>query len=127
MFRDLLARESYAPSWRSLLAVYRRLEARGEIRGGRFINGFVGEQFALPEAVERLRAERRCKDSDEPVVISSADPLNLVGILTPGGRISPYSNQVIAYRNGTPVEIGLLGAVLSRLQQQENWNNGRME
>ena len=127
MFRDLLARESYAPSWRSLLAVYRRLEARGEIRGGRFINGFVGEQFALPEAVERLRAERRAKDSDEPVVISSADPLNLVGILTPGGRISPYSNQVIAYQNGTPVEVGSLGAVLSRLQRQEDWNDGMME
>jgi ATP-dependent Lhr-like helicase len=119
MFRDLLARESYAPSWRSLLAVYRRLEARGEIRGGRFISGFVGEQFALPEAVERLRAERRAKDSDEPVVISSADPLNLVGILTPGNRISPYSNQVIAYRNGTPVDVGLLGAVLSRLQTKD--------
>jgi ATP-dependent Lhr-like helicase len=118
MFRDLLARESYAPSWRSLLAVYRRLEARGEIRGGRFVNGFVGEQFALPEAVERLRAERRSKDPDEPVVISSADPLNLVGILTPGGRISPYSHQVIAYRKGTPVDVGLLGAVLSRLQQK---------
>ena len=116
MFRDLLARESCAPSWRSLLAVYRRLEARGEIRGGRFVNGFVGEQFALPEAVERLRAERRAKDSDEPVLISSADPLNLVGILTPGGRISPYSNQVIAYQNGTPIDVGLLGAVLSRLQ-----------
>jgi ATP-dependent Lhr-like helicase len=98
MFRDLLARESYAPSWRSLLAAYRRLEARGEIRGGRFVNGFVGEQFALPEAVERLRAERRSNDPDEPVVISSADPLNMVGILTPGGRISPYSNQVIAHR-----------------------------
>ena len=102
------------------MAVYRRLEARGEIRGGRFVNGFVGEQFALPEAIERLRAERRCKDTDEPVVISTADPLNLVGILTAGGRVSPYSNQVIAYENGTPVEVGLLGAVLSRLEQKEN-------
>ena len=119
MFRDLLARESCAPSWRSLLGVYRRLEARGEIRGGRFVNGFVGEQFALPEAVEKLRAERRTRDSDDPVMISSADPLNLVGILTPGGRISPYSNQVIAYQNGTPLEVGPLGAVLSRLQQQQ--------
>ena len=127
MFRDLLARESYAPSWRSLLAVYRRLEARGEIRGGRFVNGFVGEQFALPEAVERLRAERRSKEAEDPVVISSADPLNLVGILAPGGRISPYSNQVIAYQNGTPVDTGLLGAVLSRLQQQKAWNDGTME
>jgi ATP-dependent Lhr-like helicase len=126
IFRDLLARESCAPSWRSLLAVYRRLEARGEIRGGRFVNGFVGEQFALPEAVEKLRAERRARDLDDPVIISSADPLNLMGILTPGGRISPYSNQVIAYQNGTPVEVGPLGAVLSRLQQ-ENWKNRVME
>jgi ATP-dependent helicase Lhr and Lhr-like helicase len=127
VFRDLLARESSAPSWRSLLAVYRRLEARGEIRGGRFINGFVGEQFALPEAVDRLRAQRRSKDSQGPVVISSADPLNLVGILTPGSRLSPYSNQVIAYQDGMPVDVGLLGAVLSHLQQQENWKRGMVE
>jgi ATP-dependent helicase Lhr and Lhr-like helicase len=127
VFRDLLARESCAPSWRSLLAVYRRLEARGEIRGGRFINGFVGEQFALPEAVDRLRAQRRSRDSQDPVVISSADPLNLVGILTPGGRISPYSNQVIAYQDGMPVDVGLLGAVLSRLQQLENRSGGLLE
>jgi ATP-dependent Lhr-like helicase len=118
VFRDLLARESCAPSWRSLLAVYRRLEARGEIRGGRFINSFVGEQFALPEAVDRLRAQRRSQDAQGPAVISSADPLNLVGILTPGGRISPYSNQVVAYQDGMPVDVGLLGAVLSRLQQK---------
>ncbi|HXV83071.1 MAG TPA: DEAD/DEAH box helicase, partial [Candidatus Binatia bacterium] len=118
VFRDLLARESFAPSWRSLLAVYRRLEARGEIRGGRFVNGFVGEQFALPEAVEQLRAERRSKETDEPVIISSADPLNLVGVVTPGARISPYSNQVIAYQNGIPVDAGLLGAVLSRRQNK---------
>src|SRR5262249_835414 len=78
MFRDCLARECFSPWGRSLLAVYRRLEARGEIRGGRFVHSFVGEQFALPEAVERLRAERRSKDPDEAVVISSADPLNLV-------------------------------------------------
>jgi len=127
VFRDLLARETCAPPWRSLLAVYRRLEARGEIRGGRFINGFVGEQFALPEAVDRLRAQRRSKDSQDPVVICSADPLNLVGILTPGGRISPYSNQVIAYHDGMPVDAGLLGAVLSRLQQQKNWSGGVLE
>jgi ATP-dependent Lhr-like helicase len=118
VFRDLLARETYAPSWRSLLGIYRRLEARGEIRGGRFVNGFVGEQFALPEAVERLRAERRSNNPQGPLLIASADPLNFVGILTPGGRISPYSNQVIAHHNGVPVEVGVLGSVLSRLQQK---------
>jgi ATP-dependent Lhr-like helicase len=118
VFRDLLARESNPPPWRTLLQVYRRLEARGEIRGGRFVNGFVGEQFALPEAVERLRAARHAKQ-EEPIMISAGDPLNLVGILTPGPRVSPYSNQVVAYRNGAPVEVGPLGAVLSKLQQLE--------
>ncbi|MGB7946473.1 MAG: DEAD/DEAH box helicase, partial [Candidatus Binatia bacterium] len=119
MFRDLLGRESYAPSWRRLVSVYRRLEARGEIRGGRFVNGFVGEQFALPEAIEQLRAERRSKDRAEPTMISSADPLNLAGILTPGARISRYSNQVIVYQNGAPVDVGLLGAVISRRQPKD--------
>ncbi|MGH8546676.1 MAG: Lhr family helicase, partial [Gammaproteobacteria bacterium] len=116
VFRDLLARESNAISWRNLLQIYRRLEARGEIRGGRFVNGFIGEQFALPEAVETLRSVRRSQEHDKPILISSADPLNQVGILTPGARISPYSNQVIAYREGVPVDSGPLGAVLSRGQ-----------
>jgi ATP-dependent Lhr-like helicase len=119
VFRDLLAREPSAPSWRSLLAIYRRLEARGEIRGGRFVNGFVGEQFALSEAVEMLRAVRRKQEMQEPILIASGDPLNLLGILTPGPRVSPYSNQVVAYSNGMPVDSGPLGAVLSRLQQHE--------
>jgi ATP-dependent helicase Lhr and Lhr-like helicase len=116
VFRDLLARENCAPPWRKLLQIYRRLEARGEIRGGRFVSGFVGEQFALPEAVEALRAQRRAQPSHDPVTIPSSDPLNLLGILSPGPRVSPYSNQVIAYRDGVPVEVGTLGAVISRLQ-----------
>jgi ATP-dependent helicase Lhr and Lhr-like helicase len=117
VFRDLLAREHEAPPWRVLLATYRRLEARGEIRGGRFVGGgLVGEQFALPEAVEALRAVRRQPANEETVIVGSGDPLNLVGILTPGGRISPYANQVIAYRDGVPIEVGPLGAVQSRLQ-----------
>jgi ATP-dependent Lhr-like helicase len=116
VFRDLLARESNPLPWRTFLQVYRRLEARGEIRGGRFVNGFVGEQFALPAAVERLRAERHAMQ-EEPIMISAGDPLNLVGILTPGPRVSPYSNQVVAYQNGLPVQIGPLGAVISRLRQ----------
>jgi len=66
-----------------------------------------------------LRAERRSKDRDEPAMLSSADPLNLAGILTPGGRISPYSNQVIVYQNGVPVDVGLLGAVISRRQPKD--------
>jgi ATP-dependent Lhr-like helicase len=120
IFRDLLAREPNLPPWRTLLGIYRRLEARGEIRGGRFVNGFVGEQFALPVAIEKLRAERRADEKQQPIIISAADPLNLVGILTPGARVSPYSNQVIAYQKGLPIQIGPLGAVLSSLQPQEN-------
>jgi len=120
VFRDLLARETRVPAWRTLLQIYRRLEARGEIRGGRFVSGFVGEQFALPEAVEALRSVRRGDLEQEVVIISSSDPLNLVGILTPSPRVSPYSNMAIAYRNGVPEEIGPLGAVLSRLPRKKN-------
>jgi len=116
VFRDLLAREGQAPPWRALLPVYRRLEARGEIRGGRFVAGLVGEQYALPEAVDALRSARRAHPSGEIVLVASGDPLNLVGIITPGSRVSPFSNQVIAHRDGVPVEVGPLGAVRSRLQ-----------
>jgi ATP-dependent Lhr-like helicase len=119
VFRELLARESSMPPWRSLLAIYRRQEARGEIRGGRFVNGFVGEQFALPTAVETIRADRGAEEHRAvgPVVIlSAADPLNLVGIVSSGARLSPYSGQSIAYRAGVPIEVGLLGELVSRLQ-----------
>jgi ATP-dependent helicase Lhr and Lhr-like helicase len=116
VFRDLLARETNLAPWRSLLGVYRRLEARGEIRGGRFVDGFVGEQFALPQAVEALRTLRRANAKQGAVIVSAADPLNLIGILTPGPRVSPYSNQAIAYENGVPSAVGLLGELISRLQ-----------
>jgi len=119
VFRELLARESNMPSWRGLLGVYRRLEARGEIRGGRFINGFVGEQFALPSALERLRALRKTPAALAPTILSAADPLNLLGIVLPGARLSPYSNQAIAYQNGVALEVGLVGELISRLQQAE--------
>jgi ATP-dependent Lhr-like helicase len=88
-----------------LLGIYRRLEARGEIRGGRFVDGFSGEQFALPVAVESLRAIRRKREERETVLVAAADPLNLVGILTPGGRVSPLSAQAILYVDGVPVEV----------------------
>jgi ATP-dependent Lhr-like helicase len=118
VMRELLARESAVPSWRALLQVYRRLEARGEIRGGRFVSGFAGEQFALPEAVERVRAQRRAAPSQEPVVLAASDPLNLAGIIAAGAKVSPYSNQVVAFENGVVTEVGALGAVRSRLQQK---------
>ena len=116
VLRDLLARERVAPSWRQLLEVYRRWEAQGEIRGGRFVSGLVGEQFALPEAVEALRAVRRATDDDRLVVIPAADPLNLVGIVLPGSRVPAGSGDAIAYRAGVPVEIGPPGALFRKVQ-----------
>ena len=92
------------------------MEARGVVRGGRFVSGFVGEQFALPHAVDALRAVRRDTGTDEIAVVAAADPLNLAGVLLPGPRISPFSTQVIAYRSGNIIEIGELGEVRSRLQ-----------
>ena len=117
VFRELLGRENCVPSWRALQQIYRRLEARGEIRGGRFVTGFVGEQFALPEAVDRLRAERRLPVAQEPIIVAAADPLNLVGILSAGGRLSAYSHQAIAYDNGLVVEVGPLGGLRSKLHR----------
>ncbi len=119
VFRDLLARERSAPTWRVLLDVYRRWEAQGQIRGGRFVDGFIGEQFALPEALEALRATRRAQGENEVVVISVADPLNMVGILLPGARVSPFSGLAIAHRNGAPIDVAPLGALLSRLQRED--------
>src|SRR5262249_9207142 len=87
VFRDLLTREPDAPAWRDLLRVYRRLEMRGELRGGRMVGAFVGEQFALPEALETLRSTRRAAPSEQLVKLSACDPLNLTGIITPGPRV----------------------------------------
>ena len=84
VFRDLVARETITPPWRDLLITFRRMEAQGEIRGGRFVSGFVGEQFARPEAVELLREVRRDKAAGVAPRIAAADPLNLAGIITPG-------------------------------------------
>jgi ATP-dependent Lhr-like helicase len=103
LLRELLAREASAPAWRELLPVLRRMEARGEIRGGRFVSGCVGEQFALPEAVESLRALRRREPSGELVRLSACDPLNLAGILTPGMRIPALLGNCVIYRDGLPV------------------------
>ncbi|HEX3571293.1 MAG TPA: DEAD/DEAH box helicase [Acidobacteriaceae bacterium] len=99
LFRDLLARESNAPRWRDLLGILRRLEARGEVRGGRFVSGFSGEQFALPEAVDSLRASRN-RDCSEPLAVSAADPLNLVGIIAPGERVPAIPGREVRYANG---------------------------
>jgi ATP-dependent Lhr-like helicase len=107
VFRELLVRESILPKWRELLITFRRLEDRGEVRGGRFVNGFHGEQFALPEAVDSLRAMRNLglSTSSEalPITVAAADPLNLVGILVPGDRVPAISGKTVTFRNGIPV------------------------
>jgi ATP-dependent Lhr-like helicase len=105
VFHRLLEREALMPAWRDLLAVYRRLEARGEIRGGRFVSGFSGEQFALPEAVGRLRAVRRQPRRGTLVSVSAADPLNLVGIVTPGDRVAALAGNRVLFRDGEPIAI----------------------
>ena len=103
IFPELLAREPTAPRWRELVRVLRRLEARGEIRGGRFVSGFVGEQFALPEAVESLRAVKKQEPNGQMVAVSACDPLNVVGILTPGDRVPAVLGNRVVYRDGVPV------------------------
>jgi ATP-dependent helicase Lhr and Lhr-like helicase len=103
VFRDLLARESSLPPWRDLLVALRRLEARGEIRGGRFVTGFVGEQFALPEALDELRGVRTAGPHAEVCRIAATDPLNLVGVLTPGPRVPAIVGNAILYVDGFAV------------------------
>jgi ATP-dependent Lhr-like helicase len=103
VFRRLLTREAAGVAWRELTRVYRRLEARGEIRGGRFVGGMPGEQFALPEAVERLRDVRREPLDHHLITLSAADPLNLTGIVTPGDRLRAVTGNRVVYRDGVPV------------------------
>jgi len=103
VIRDLLARESNLPPWRELLMGFRRLEDRGEIRGGRFVDGFPGEQFALPVAVESVRAMRGLPLSGDTMTLSAADPLNLIGILVPGERVPAISGKTVIYRDGIAV------------------------
>jgi ATP-dependent Lhr-like helicase len=102
LFRDLLARETLALPWRDVLWALRRMEARGTARGGRFVAGFSGEQYALPEAVDLLRTVRRSELSGEVVTLAAADPLNLVGIAVPGERVPASSTQRVAFRDGVP-------------------------
>ncbi|MGH7607556.1 MAG: Lhr family helicase, partial [Gemmatimonadales bacterium] len=105
VFRRLVQRESLLAPWRDILRVYRRLEARGEIRGGRFVGGFSGEQYALPEAIGMLRTTRREQGAGELVAVSGADPLNLVGILTPGDAVPALAGNRILFRDGVPVVV----------------------
>ncbi|MCG8383485.1 MAG: DEAD/DEAH box helicase [Gammaproteobacteria bacterium] len=125
VFRALLERESrLLPPWRDLLRVYRRMEARGELRGGRFVNGFTGEQYALPEAVTSLREVRKQVKSGVALAVSGADPLNLVGIITPGKKVPALASNRILYRDGEPIATKLGDDVvfLVSLSESEQWD-----
>ena len=124
VFWRLIEREAdWLPPWRDLLRVYRRLESRGEIRGGRFVAGFTGEQFALPDAVGLLRETRRRPPTGAFVSISGADPLNLVGILTPGPRLAALTGNRLLYEDGLPVALLAGGQVqfLHELEPAREW------
>jgi ATP-dependent Lhr-like helicase len=105
VFRDLLVRESLVASWRDLLVAYRRMELKGEVRGGRFVSGFVGEQFALPEAVEALRALRKSGSAfmSQEVRLSACDPLNLAGVILPGPRVPAVPTNFLVVKDGIVV------------------------
>lgn len=100
VFWDLMARENFAVPWREVQWALRRLEARGLVRGGRFVTGFAGEQFALPEAVEELRRVRRSARQEEIVALNAVDPLNLCGIVLPGARVPAVRTNRVTYRDG---------------------------
>ncbi|MET0535492.1 MAG: ATP-dependent DNA helicase, partial [Steroidobacter sp.] len=124
VFWKLLEREAdWLPPWRDLLMCFRRLEARGEIRGGRFVAGFSGEQFALPEAIGTLRDVRRRENDLQLVSLSAADPLNLIGILTPGGRLPALTGNRMLYRDGVPIAVyaGSEVKFLEQLEPAEQW------
>jgi ATP-dependent Lhr-like helicase len=124
VFWRLLEREAaWLPPWRDLLRVYRRLEARGDIRGGRFVAGFSGEQFALPEAIGLLREVRRNRASDPLISLSGADPLNLAGVLTPGPRLPALTVNRVLFRDGVPLALlaGGKAQFLETLDSSSEW------
>jgi ATP-dependent Lhr-like helicase len=125
VFRDLLARESLVQSWRDLLVQYRRMELQGEIRGGRFVGGFTGEQFALPEAVESLRAARKRNESgpvSHDIKLSASDPLNLAGIILPGPRVPAVPSNFVVFRDGAVVRAVLGREAADRPNAQREWS-----
>lgn len=122
VFRKLLEREDGLPPWRDLYYVYRRLEARGEVRGGRFVSGFAGEQFALPEAVAALRKTAKMP-GNERVSVAALDPLNLAGILTPGDKVARLANNRVLFEGGVPIAVQSGGDVhyLTSLDASGQW------
>jgi ATP-dependent helicase Lhr and Lhr-like helicase len=125
VFRDLLGREALALSWRDLLVQYRRMELQGEIRGGRFVSGFTGEQFALPEAVESLRAGRKRNESgaaSHDIKLSASDPLNLAGVILPGPRVPAVPSNFVVFRDGAMVRAVLGREAADRPNEQIEWS-----
>jgi len=124
VFRKLLERESFALPWRDLVRALRLLELRGEVRGGRFVEGVTGEQFALSEAVASLRGMRRRQKSGTLVSLSASDPLNLMGIVTPEKRVSSHYKNRVLYRDGVPVAFkeGAEIRLLSKFDNSEEWS-----
>jgi len=125
VFRDLLARESLVQSWRDLLLQYRRMELQGEIRGGRFVSGFTGEQFALPEAVESLRAVRKRNElgaASHDIKLSASDPLNLAGVILPGSRVPAVPSNFVVFRDGAVVRAVLGREAAGRPNEQIEWS-----
>ena len=117
VFWKLLEREApWLPPWRELLRVYHRLEARGEVRGGRFVEGLVGEQFALPEAIAPLRAIRQRADDSELVCVSGCDPLNLVGTVLAGDKVPALAGSRVLYRDGVPIAALVGGKVVPLIE-----------
>jgi ATP-dependent Lhr-like helicase len=104
VFRDLITREKNSPAWRDLLIGFRRLEDQGEIRGGYFVAGFLGEQFALPSAVDSLRAIKNKILTQEKITLSAVDPLNMVGFITPGNRIPALANSTVTLLDGVVID-----------------------
>jgi ATP-dependent helicase Lhr and Lhr-like helicase len=122
LFWRLLQREAaWLPAWRDMLRALRRLEARGDIRGGRFVAGVSGEQFALPDAVTQLRDARRAPASGAFISVSGADPLNLVGIVLPGPKVAAVLGNRILYRDGVPVAAQVGGEIqwIERLSAED--------
>jgi ATP-dependent Lhr-like helicase len=123
VFRKLLENETGLPPWRDLLYVYRRMEARGELRGGRFVQGFAGEQFALPEAMQALRKIRKQPKDGELFAIAATDPLNLTGSITAGERVTHHVNNRILYRDGVPIATSVGGEItyLESIAPEVQW------
>jgi ATP-dependent Lhr-like helicase len=128
VFRRLFEGEAVRAPWREVLRALRRMEARGEIRGGRFVGGFSGEQYALPEAVGLLRAVRKDGPRGELVAVSGADPLNLVGFIVPGDPVPAIARNRILYRDGVPVavRVGMAVRLLGDAtpEEAEAWKTG---